>query len=665
MAKTNLGAQLRRAGHYTVYVVFRMIEGVLRLLPLDFVWRIGAVLGWLAYFIAGKYRRLAVSNLGIAFGREMSGAEIRALARKHFSTMGANLLSGFKLPLMQQEEILKRVRVEGQGHIEKVAASGKPLIFAIMHLSCWELLTRVPSLFTAGRKPASVFQPLGNPYLDAAVRQNRERLGYILFDRSKGFAEPLKFLRGGNAAIGILVDQHAGDKGVWCPFFDRLASTTPLAALMALRCDAPLLPLAVLDDGVARWRLVCGPPVESGEEKPTAEGLTAALNLVVEKFIRLSPANWFWVHNRWKTPRPDFLLSEYHRGVVFPKGYDRDRLQPFHLLVRSPNWLGDACMAFPAARALKAGRPDLKLTVIAPAKLRELWASLPEVDGIIAKESADSVFTVARRIRETHRFDAAVLFTNSTRSTLEIWLSGIPRLAGYRGSLRSWMLGQIAPEPKCGRPPEHHAHRYLRLAGHTGAKSDDAALFDTSGAATADDGITRIGICAGAEYGPAKRWPLERFAEVVNTVGEKNPGIQWQLFGAPGEAAMGEKLSGMIRARHVNLVGKTNLTELIAKLRACRLLVTNDTGTMHLAAALGVPTVSIFGSTEPVLTGPLGAHHTVIRHQVPCSPCFKRECPFGHYDCMTGVTVERVVGVVNEKVSHEGTKSQRWAGESE
>ena len=106
-------------------------------------------------------------------------------------------------------------------------------------------------------------------------------------------------------------------------------------------------------------------------------------------------------------------------------------------------------------------------------------------------------------------------------------------------------------------------------------------------------------------------------------------------------------LSGV---RHHNLVGKTSLTQLVTSLRECRLLLTNDTGTMHLAAALGVPTVSIFGSTEPVLTGPLGEHHHLVRHHVPCSPCFRRECPFGHYDCMTGVTVERVEAAVMKAV---------------
>ena len=114
---------------------------------------------------------------------------------------------------------------------------------------------------------------------------------------------------------------------------------------------------------------------------------------------------------------------------------------------------------------------------------------------------------------------------------------------------------------------------------------------------------------------------------------------------------MGEQLSTMVPGiRHVNLVGKTRLSELITALRGCRLLVTNDTGTMHLAAALGTPTVSIFGSTEPVLTGPLGSAHTVVRHHVPCSPCFKRECPFGHYECMTKISPEQVAAAVLERL---------------
>jgi len=190
---------------------------------------------------------------------------------------------------------------------------------------------------------------------------------------------------------------------------------------------------------------------------------------------------------------------------------------------------------------------------------------------------------------------------------------------------------------------EHHAHRYMRIAAGIGADVTADVLWGTPPTESQPDGTLRIGVCAGAEYGPAKRWPLERFAEVVNDISAEHAQVHWQLFGAPGEAEMGVKLSGMLKAPHDNLVGKTRLSELITKLRACHLLLTNDTGTMHLAAALGVPTVSIFGSTCPVATGPLGEHHIVIQHPVPCSPCFKRECPLGHLDCLNKLEPQRVL----------------------
>lgn len=646
MARTGFGKGISRAGQYLVYLLFRAVEGVLGLLPLKACALTGRVCGLAAHALFPSYRKLAQANLRIAFGREKDEAWIRATAREHFASLGQNFLSGLKLPLMTQKDVEARVTVEGMHHAQAVAAAGKPLLYAVCHLSCWELLTQVPSLFASGTKPASVFQPLGNPFLNAHVKRRREKLGYTLFDRSQGFSAPIQHMRTHLSAMGVLVDQHAGDKGVWCPFFDRLASTSSLAALMSMRVDTPLLPLAVYNDGPARWKLVCYPPINSGEKKTTAEGLTAMLNIALEIVIRRAPENWFWVHNRWKTPQPDFLLARYRRGLVLPVGYDISRLQKFNLLVRSPNWLGDACMTLPAIRALKRGRPDLRLTVLAPSKLAELWKAIPEVDDFIGKEKGEGIRDVARKVRQHGCYDAAILFTNSTRSTLELWHADIPRLVGYRGSLRSRLLHQIVPEPKEVGPPEHHAQRYLRLAANCGAKTEDPSLFDVPAGLHAG-AVKTIGICAGAEYGPAKRWPLERFAEVAQRLSATWPEVEWVFFGAPNEKAMGEELSRLLPdVKHTNLVGKTSLSELIARLRTCSLLLTNDTGTMHLAASLGVPTVSIFGSTEPVLTGPLGAQHRVVRYHVPCSPCFRRECPFGHYECMTRVTPARVESVM-------------------
>ncbi|MDZ4290144.1 MAG: lipopolysaccharide heptosyltransferase II [Prosthecobacter sp.] len=643
---------MQLSGQWLVYALFRSVEAVLRVLPVEAVWRLGRALGCGAYFVAGKYRRLALNNLRIALGREKSAAEREKIAREHFASLFANVLCGFKIPMMTQAEVESRVTVEGMEHTRAAMAAGKPILYLVCHLSCWEILTQVPSLFVFGRKPATVYQPLRNPFLDALVLRRRRKLGYTLFDRQEGFAGPMKHMREGGC-LGVLVDQHTGDHGLWCPFFDRLASTTPIAAMMAQRSGGVMLPLAIYDKGPGRWRLVCSGPVNSTEAKPTIEGLTTAMNLAVEQMVRRQPANWFWVHNRWKTPNPQFLLRRYKRGIAFPPGYDMGRLQPFELMVRTPNWLGDACMALPAVRAMKAGRPDLKLTIFGPEKLRELWEAQPEVDRYIGKPAKEGLFAVARRIRATGvPFDAAILLTNSMRSTLEFWLAGIPRLVGYRGSLRSKFLHQIIKEPKVKGPPLHHTLRYLHIARTCGADVEGWERLGPAGSASSAAGTLRVGICAGAEYGPAKRWPLDRFAEVIKAVAATRPEIEWVLFGAPGEAAMGEQLSGMVAGvRHLNLVGKTRLTELITHLRDCRLLLTNDTGTMHLAAALGTPTVSIFGSTEPVLTGPLGDRHTVIRHHVPCSPCFKRECPFGHYECMAKVTPERVSTAVREAIA--------------
>ena len=155
----------------------------------------------------------------------------------------------------------------------------------------------------------------------------------------------------------------------------------------------------------------------------------------------------------------------------------------------------------------------------------------------------------------------------------------------------------------------------------------------------------RMVVEEGLEYGSAKRWPLERFAEAIKQIQAAVPVCDIVLFGAPGETAMGEELAALLDGKCENLVGKTSLDELVRELRRCRYLLTNDTGTMHLAAFLGTPVVAIFGSTEPDWTGPLGEGHTVIRRHVECTPCFLRECPID-FRCMKEITPEWVAGSV-------------------
>jgi lipopolysaccharide heptosyltransferase II len=251
-------------------------------------------------------------------------------------------------------------------------------------------------------------------------------------------------------------------------------------------------------------------------------------------------------------------------------------------------------------------------------------------------------------------FDVAILFPNSLRVALESWLSGIPRRVGYRGRCRSWLVNQIVRERRKPRAPEHHSLRFLRIARECGAEIEetsavqrpklDVQLSDSNELSTINHQPVKIGLCPGAEYGPAKRWLPERFAEAASKISAQST-VQWILLGTKNDAAIGEQIAAAIGDHCVNRIGQTTLDQLIDELRQCRLLLTNDTGTMHLAALLGVPVVAIFGSTEPRLTGPLGNGHIVLRHHVECSPCFLRECPID-FRCMKAVSADEVAAAV-------------------
>jgi lipopolysaccharide heptosyltransferase II len=653
------------------FALYRLVGIVVGMLPLKAGFCLGAALGWIGYFFAGPYRRLVMRNLTIALGREKSHAELRTIARKHFTLLGANLFASLKLPRLSRAELESVVTVDGIETMDAGTIANGGFVMVISHLGNWEMFAQLtPIIFRC--KVGTIFQALGNPYNDAEVRRDRARLGLELFERKEGFVKACQFMREGGA-VGVLVDQHAGDAGLWCPFFGRLASTSTLAATLALRTGAWLVPAAVYTDGIARWRCVI-----RGQMKPKehdAERITARINVIMEDKIRRQPEDWFWVHNRWKTPKPKFLLATYKRGVCLPgamvdgewdilSGEDHDELshesqaahspslQPFRIVIRSSNWLGDAVMSVPAVRAIKRGRPDAHVTILTPAKLGGMWKSVAGVDEVLPIDAGESVFGVASKLRRGN-FDVAIVFPNSLRTALEPWLGGVPRRVGRRGHHRALLLDQIYIEKK-KRPtaPRHQVHDYLALAAFVGAdvRKEDAELPTTTRVPRPRDWKPILGVCPGAEYGPAKRWPADRFAAVMEAAHERT-GCECKLFGVVGDRPIGDAIMAGIEGAPVSdLIGKTSLAQLMDELQTCDVLLTNDTGTMHLAAMLGVPTVSIFGSTEPALTGPLGASHHVIRHHVACSPCFLRECPID-FRCMNSIAVEEALAAVEAKLT--------------
>src|SRR5262249_55926204 len=533
--------------------------------------------------------------------------------------------------------------------------AGVPVVLILSHLGTWEVFAQLMPKFVGFVRNSSVYQGLGNRFIDEHVRRTRSQTGLELFDRHDGFEPVIELLRSGGG-VGCLSGQHAGDHGVWTPFFGRLASSSPLPALLAKRTRAALIAAGVYTTGRARWRMVFTERFD--QAGGSIAGLSSKINQVIEQKIRRAPEDWFWVHNRWKTPEPNFFLAHYKRGIYLPPGIRAPDLKPFRILIRSSNWLGDAVMSVPAVRAIKNGRPDVHVTIAAPDKIAAMWRLIPEVDTIIPLPEG-SLLPVVRLFRQQMPFDVAILFPNSLRVALESWLSGIPRRVGYRGHWRSWLVNQIVRQPRRLGPSEHHSLRFLRIAGECGAQTKDIQYPTLNSERIRDQAAQRpngyqpstinyqppkLALCPGAEYGAAKRWLPERFAEALAKITAQSS-AQWILLGTKKDTAIGEQIAAALGDHCVNRIGQTTLEQLIDELRRCSLLLTNDTGTMHLAALLGVPVVAVFGSTEPRLTGPLGNGHVVLRHHVECSPCFLRECPID-FRCMKAITAEEVADAV-------------------
>lgn len=336
-------------------------------------------------------------------------------------------------------------------------------------------------------------------------------------------------------------------------------------------------------------------------------------------------------------------------------------MQPRKILVRATNWVGDAVMSVPALQALRQGYPEAHIAILARPLVAGLYGREPFCDELIPYE-APSGWTgfghklrLARELQARH-FDCAVLFPNAFEAAALVRLAGIPHRIGYEREARGWLLTNAVRRPKPGEIPAHQRFYYLELlkrAGMIGGYAMDGAIRLSGSAAAAKLGRNRleeaalqgavIGVSPGAAYGGAKRWLPERFAAAAEQLArERHASIA--IFGSKEEFAICNAVREALQKHGitcVNFAGATSLGEFLEMAAACELFLTNDSGPMHIASALGVPTVAIFGATDDLATGPIGEHSRVVRVPVSCSPCLLRECPIDHR-CMTAVSAEAV-----------------------
>jgi len=332
------------------------------------------------------------------------------------------------------------------------------------------------------------------------------------------------------------------------------------------------------------------------------------------------------------------------------------------ILVRGPNWLGDAVMCEPALRGLRRLFPDAQIALLVKPAVADLFAGHPALTRVLTYDSKgrhaglSGKWVLAGQLRR-QGFDLAVLFQNAFEAAFLTFLAGVPRRYGYATDGRSLLLSDPVAPPE-HRTLVHQVHFYWDLLKPLGLTGDPpapelvvfpeeeqamAGRFAQGGLTTSD---VVVGINPGSTYGGAKRWLPERFAEATErlcrTIHEsQQQQVSVVIFGAKGEERLGQEIAARLSSRSLVLSGATTIRELMAAVKRCATLLTNDTGPMHIASAFQVPVVAIFGPTDWRTTSPFGSAHAIVRQPVDCAPCLLRECPIDHR-CMTRVSVEQV-----------------------
>jgi len=321
---------------------------------------------------------------------------------------------------------------------------------------------------------------------------------------------------------------------------------------------------------------------------------------------------------------------------------------PSRIVVRAPNWVGDVVLSLPALRDLRRQFPAARLEVLARPWVGEIYGALREVDAVI-----ESRGLVADAAAVRGRFDLGVLLPNSFATAFALWRAGIPERWGYATDARGVLLTRSCGVPARlrGQSQVYYYRAMLEGLGLAAEGPPDASLacpeaWARDGANLLGDAGPWIGVNPGAFYGTAKRWAPERFAATAALVARRT-GARVAIVGAASERPLGEEIAAQLGAPARVLCGETTLAGLVGVLSRLRLLLTNDSGPMHLAAALGTPLVAVFGSTDWTETAPFSDRARVVREETECAPCRLRECPIDHR-CMSRVGIGRVAAAALE-----------------
>ncbi|GHB90024.1 glycosyltransferase family 9 protein [Cerasicoccus arenae] len=582
--------------------------------PEAFSRALAAALGDLIYVLPTRRRRTILANLHHAFP-EMGEAARRAIARTSCRRTVELALLLLVSPHYSTEQLRGRFQIDPffEKELNENAESPEAAVAIVPHLCLMESLTLLPTL-TAGPCPpiATIYRPLKQRALEDWVLRTRQRFGMRLLSRKEGFAEAIQMIRD-KKVVAILFDQNAGNTGLLSTFLGRVCSSTELPGMLAAKYNTRYV--AVWTERTGFWRGVL--KMEELPKPATAQEGVFIANDWFEKKMIAEPAfrtDWLWLHDRWRTQdQANRRLQLKHRRDALPdeiawRGWD-GLPRNTRIWIRMPNWLGDVVMALPLIRAIQQARPDAQITLLARKQFTAFLNCLPGIGRVItlppknSHEEGTFFADCALEYPDTH-----ILFTNSFRGDREAKRIGAPQRFGILrpGKSRPLLTHHWALPSGLDEATIHQTELWRQFLGSFGLEQPiDFTPFSINDFSHAESYTLQckasIGLICGTENEPAKRWPVDQWRALI----ERFPEERFALFGTKKDRAITAQVAeGFSADRVMDLAGQTSINEFAQELAACRALVTNDTGGMHLANMLGVPVVVIFGPTNPIRTGP-------------------------------------------------------------
>lgn len=489
---------------------FLLMEGLLKLVGMKTLYRLGRAAGAVAWYLLPQRRNIVERNLRIVLNPALRGKELQKLSRENFKRTIANFLCSAKTATLTDEQLKHCVTVGGHEQFAAPVLEGRGQVCAIAHSGNWEALARIRAFYPEVERYGSMYRQFDNPLMEEYVYQRRTERGTQMFSKEGGIKAPMKMLKEGGA-LGVLSDQFVWE-GVYVPFFGKVTGTTPLPALLRKRAGADMVAIAVRTDAPGHWIADMGNVVDFSGSDGSLAGDTIEVNRGLETLIRESVLDVFWMHHRWKSI--DRFAPQDKKTAALLENME---LKPYRILVAVPGALDEALATVPLIRALKTVRCDMQVNVICPSAQMGIWKTVPEVTHVLPHDSLKQLreALAADEFYNDGPLDLGVMLDGDMETLKALEPYGPMMFSGLdtHPGVRKYKFRVKAPVLRAA-PPAHRVQLYLQLGGLHGLDVGKPSLFPVKKAAPAEG--APILIAPFSRLGSASEWSREQWTELVS-----------------------------------------------------------------------------------------------------------------------------------------------------